>query len=89
MAARLPGVKARLVQGADLTNEWRRVLEDWEKTLLRADAIYEKLSNLAEGKAVATGTKTPTLGGNAPIDGGPSKWIAVDDDGTTRYFPLW
>jgi hypothetical protein len=26
---------------------------------------------------------------NAPSPGDPTKWIAIDDNGTTRYIPTW
>lgn len=26
---------------------------------------------------------------NSPVAGNPTKWIAFDDNGTTRYLPLW
>ena len=26
---------------------------------------------------------------NAPVSGDPTKWIAINDDGTTRYIPTW
>jgi hypothetical protein len=26
---------------------------------------------------------------NSPITGNPSKWIAINDNGTTRYIPAW
>jgi hypothetical protein len=36
------------------------------------------------GAAAATGTLT-----NAPAAGNPTKWIPVNDNGTTRYIPAW
>ena len=39
---------------------------------------------LADGSAGAVATLT-----NAPVAGAPSKWVQVDDSGTTRYLPLW
>lgn len=36
------------------------------------------------GAAAAAGTLT-----NAPIAGNPTKWIAIDDNGTTRQIPAW
>lgn len=36
------------------------------------------------GAAAATGTLT-----NAPAAGNPTKWIAIDDNGTTRQIPAW
>lgn len=36
------------------------------------------------GAGASTGTLT-----NAPAAGNPTKWIPVDDNGTTRYIPAW
>lgn len=38
----------------------------------------------ATGAAAQTGTLT-----NGPTAGNPTKWIPVDDNGTTRYIPAW
>lgn len=38
----------------------------------------------ANGAAAATGTLT-----NAPAAGNPTKWIPINDNGTTRYIPAW
>lgn len=40
--------------------------------------------NLGTGAGVGLGTLT-----NAPAAGNPTKWIPVNDNGTTRYFPAW
>jgi hypothetical protein len=34
------------------------------------------------------GANTATLD-NSPSTGDPTKWIAINDDGTTRYIPTW
>lgn len=39
---------------------------------------------LTNGAAAATGTLT-----NAPTAGDPTKWIPINDNGTTRYIPAW
>jgi hypothetical protein len=39
---------------------------------------------LTNGAAAATGTLT-----NAPTAGNPTKWIPINDNGTTRYIPAW
>lgn len=36
------------------------------------------------GAGALTGTLT-----NSPVTGNPTKWIAVDDNGTARYIPAW
>ncbi len=41
-------------------------------------------TSFTDGAGVATGTLT-----TAPTAGNPSKWIGVDDNGTTRYIPAW
>jgi hypothetical protein len=38
----------------------------------------------SSGAAAAAGTLA-----NAPVAGNPTKWIPVDDNGTTRYIPAW
>lgn len=39
---------------------------------------------LTNGAAANTGTLT-----NAPAAGNPTKWIPINDNGTTRYIPAW
>ena len=39
---------------------------------------------LTNGAGAATGTLT-----NAPAVGNPTKWIPINDNGTTRYIPAW
>lgn len=39
---------------------------------------------LSNGAGVGLGTLT-----NAPSAGDPTKWIAINDNGTTRYIPTW
>lgn len=39
---------------------------------------------LTNGAAALVGTLN-----NSPKAGNPTKWIAVDDNGTTRYIPSW
>lgn len=46
--------------------------------------LLESTSTLSNGAAAAAGTLT-----NAPTAGDPTKWIAINDNGTTRYIPTW
>ena len=39
---------------------------------------------LSNGAGAAAGTLT-----NAPTAGNPTKWVPIDDNGTTRYIPAW
>lgn len=39
---------------------------------------------LTNGAAASTGTLT-----NAPAAGNPTKWVPINDNGTTRYVPTW
>lgn len=41
-------------------------------------------TSLTNGAAAQTGTLT-----NAPAAGNPTKWIPINDNGTTRYIPAW
>jgi hypothetical protein len=63
----------------------------WEST----DEIVAEITNttgrlidsdttLTNGAGASAGTLT-----NAPAAGNPTKWIPIDDNGTTRYIPAW
>lgn len=41
-------------------------------------------TSLTDGAGASTGTLT-----NAPAATNPTKWIPIDDNGTTRYIPAW
>lgn len=41
-------------------------------------------SAVNDGSGVQIGTLT-----NGPTTGNPTKWISVNDNGTTRYIPAW
>mgnify|MGYP001603285648 FL=1 len=49
-----------------------------------ASFMIRTSTSYTNGAAVAVGTLT-----NAPTAGNPTKWIPVDDNGTTRYVPAW
>jgi len=42
------------------------------------------LTNQNSGNTASLGAVS-----NAPIPGDPTKWIAINDNGTTRYIPTW
>ena len=46
--------------------------------------LLETTTALTNGAAAAAGTLL-----NAPAAGNPTKWVAVNDNGTTRYIPTW
>ena len=46
--------------------------------------LIKSSSTLTDGAGAAVGTLT-----NAPAVGDPTKWVAIDDNGTTRYIPAW
>lgn len=48
------------------------------------DNLIKSSTTLLDGSGAASGTLT-----NAPTAGNPTKWIAIDDNGTTRYIPAW
>jgi hypothetical protein len=47
-------------------------------------ALLTTSAALNNGAAAAAGTLT-----NAPVAGNPTKWIPINDNGTTRYIPAW
>lgn len=50
----------------------------------RSATLIASSTNLTDGAGVAAGTLT-----NAPVAGDPTKWVPIDDNGTTRYLPAW
>lgn len=46
--------------------------------------LIDSSVGLTDGAAAATATLT-----NAPTAGNPTKWVPIDDNGTTRYIPTW
>jgi Uncharacterized conserved protein (DUF2190) len=46
--------------------------------------LIDSIVTLNNGAGANIGTLT-----NAPTAGNPTKWVAVDDNGTTRYIPAW
>jgi hypothetical protein len=53
-------------------------------TLSTAAKLLTTSAALTDGAGSDTGTLT-----NAPSAGNPSKWVEIDDNGTSRYVPLW
>lgn len=54
-------------------------------TVTKADALLARTTvAFTNGAGVLAGTL-----GNSPAVGNPTKWIPVDDNGTTRYVPAW
>lgn len=49
-----------------------------------ASFLMRNKTSWSNGAAASAGTLT-----NAPAIGNPTKWIPVDDNGTTRYVPAW
>jgi hypothetical protein len=49
-----------------------------------ANFMHQTSIALNNGAAAAAGTLT-----NAPVAGNPTKWIPINDGGTTRYIPAW
>lgn len=46
--------------------------------------MHRTSASLTNGAGASSGTLT-----NAPSAGNPTKWIPIDDNGTTRYIPAW
>lgn len=56
------------------------------KTLLAQNATKLVRSTVSMNNGAGAGAGTIT---NAPSAGNPTKWIPIDDNGTTRYVPAW
>ncbi len=46
--------------------------------------LMDSSVTITDGAAASLGTLT-----NAPAAGNPTKWVPIDDNGTTRYIPAW
>lgn len=46
--------------------------------------MHRIAATITSGAGASTGTLT-----NAPSAGNPTKWMPIDDNGTTRYIPCW
>jgi hypothetical protein len=53
-------------------------------TINRAATFLTTSVALTNGAGASAGTLT-----NAPAVGNPTKWIGINDNGTTRYIPAW
>jgi hypothetical protein len=53
-------------------------------TALGGAVFLTTSSALTDGVGAGAGTIT-----NAPAAGNPTKWIGINDNGTTRYIPAW
>lgn len=51
---------------------------------LAGGTLLSTSAALSNGAGSAAGTLT-----NAPVAGNPTKWIPINDNGTTRYLPAW
>lgn len=51
---------------------------------VNSTTMIRTASAFTNGAAAATGTLT-----NAPAAGNPTKWVPINDAGTTRYIPTW
>jgi hypothetical protein len=51
---------------------------------LPGGTMFKTAAALTNGAAAAVGTLT-----NAPVAGNPTKWAPINDNGTTRYIPMW
>lgn len=46
--------------------------------------VLTSAASITTGAGSGAGTLT-----NAPAAGNPTKWIPINDNGTTRYIPAW
>jgi hypothetical protein len=70
--------------GASGANRPRNVFVAGNITVGDATALIKSSVAMNSGAGVGAGTIT-----NAPAAGDPTKWIPINDNGTTRYVPAW
>lgn len=65
-------------------------------TMLSIDDTTQRITTRGSTQLIGTQTTFTDHAGaaagtllNAPTAGDPAKWIAIDDNGTTRYIPTW
>jgi hypothetical protein len=46
--------------------------------------LIDSITTLTNGAGASVGTLT-----NSPVAGNPTKWVRINDNGTTRYIPAW
>lgn len=51
---------------------------------INSSTMIRTFTSFTNGAGASVGTLT-----NAPAAGDPTKWIAINDNGTTRYIPAW
>lgn len=77
---------------ADATVDLGKTANRWRDFYISRDfytaggtqAVFRSATAITSGGAAAAGTLT-----NAPTAGNPTKWIPINDNGTTRYIPAW
>jgi len=84
----VPSAAVLALQNSTTQQEFR-VFQTTTGTKYKALAGDGNLINVSgyaftDGAAAALGTLT-----NAPAAGNPTKWIPINDNGTTRYIPAW
>lgn len=70
-------------RGMELTDAGALILRN-RITVTGGATIITTSSALTNGAGAGAGTIT-----NAPAAGNPTKWIGINDNGTTRYIPAW
>lgn len=51
---------------------------------ISSNTLIRTATSFTNGAGAAAGTL-----GNAPVAGNPTKWVPINDNGTTRYIPCW
>lgn len=74
----------QLAVGTGATGSFAGGLKLTNLTINRAATFLTTSLALTDGAGAQVGTLT-----SSPAAGNPSKWIGIDDNGTTRYIPAW
>ena len=73
-----------IVIGCNSTKQMDFNLTNSSQWTLHQTNLANFSTALTNGAAANTGTLT-----NAPAAGNPTKWVPINDNGTTRYIPAW
>lgn len=74
------------VTSADIDNlEINNDIQTWGRIkFINSNHLIRRLGSSLDYAGFGAGTLS-----NAPTAGNPTKWISIEDDGTTRYIPTW
>lgn len=68
------------------------VTHEWNAWFLQIRNMLNGTAGAAISTSISWSNGAGALAGtllNSPVAGNPTKWLPIDDNGTTRYIPAW